>query len=370
MRIEVVSGIWPPDVGGPASHAPELASWLQARGHLVEVLVTAAGPPAEEAYPVRWVSRRLPVGVRHAAVVKTLAARARRADVVYATSMLGRSAVATALTRTPLVVKLTSDPAFERARRRGVVDGAVADFQTIAGGTTVGALRAARNATLGRAAHVVCPSSFMAELAISWGVPEERVTVLPNPAPRPEEAAPIELADRPALVFAGRLTPAKDLGVAVRALALVPEATLTIAGDGAERAPLEALAAELGVAERVRFAGALPRADVLGLMAAADLVVLSSAWENFPHGLVEALAMGTPVVATRTGGVPEIVEDGRNGLLVEPGNIGAFAAAIEAFLSDRPLQDRLRAAAAPSIARFEQDAVYGALEQILKAAAA
>jgi glycosyltransferase involved in cell wall biosynthesis len=370
MKVEIVSGIWPPDVGGPASHAPELASWLRGRGHHVEALVTADRAPADESYPVRWVSRRLPVGVRHAAVVKALAARARHADVVYATSMLGRSAVATALTRTPLVVKLTSDPAFERARRRGVVGGAVADFQTSAGGTTVGALRAARNATLGRAAHVVCPSTFMAELAISWGVPEERVTVLPNPAPRPEEAAAISLADRPALVFAGRLTPAKDLGVALRALALVPEATLTIAGDGAERAALEALAAEVGVGDRVRFVGALPRADVLGLMAAADLVVLSSAWENFPHGLVEALAMGTPVVATRTGGVPEIVEDGLNGLLVEPGNVGAFAAAVEAYLSDGRLQDRLREAAAPSVVRFDQDAVYGQLEQILATAAA
>src|SRR5207237_10742352 len=122
-------------------------------------------------------------------------------------------------------------------------------------------------------------------------VPEQRLSARRSPAPMPDDAAPIEPADRPALVSAGRLPPAKDLGVAVRALALVPEATLTIAGDGGERAPLEALAAELGVAERVRFAGALPRADVLGLMAAADLVVLSSSWENFPHGLVEALAM-------------------------------------------------------------------------------
>src|SRR5205085_509865 len=85
MKIEIVSGIWPPDVGGPASHAPELAAWLRARGHAVEALVTAAAPPAPEDYPVRWVSRSLPAGVRHAEVVRTLAARARHADVVYAT---------------------------------------------------------------------------------------------------------------------------------------------------------------------------------------------------------------------------------------------------------------------------------------------
>jgi glycosyltransferase involved in cell wall biosynthesis len=369
VRIEIVSGIWPPDVGGPASHAPELASWLQGRGHVVEALVTAVRPPAAEHYPVRWVSRGLPVGVRHAAVVRALTARARCADVIYSTGMLGRTTVAAALARTALVIKLTSDPAFERARRRGIVADGLVEFQSRPGGPAITALRAARNATVRRAAHVVCPSSFMAELAVSWGVPEERVTVLPNATPLPEEAVPAHLADRPALVFAGRLTPQKDLDVALQALALIPEATLTVAGEGAERPRLEALCHELGLGGRVHFVGALPRAEVLGLMRAADVVVLSSAWENFPHGLVEALAMGTPVIATRAGGVLEIVEDGRNGLLVESGDAPAFAAAVRMFLADTALQERLRAAAAPSVARFQQDAVYGRLEEILRAVA-
>ncbi len=368
MRIEIVSGIWPPDVGGPASHAPEVAAWLRARGHHVEAFVTAAAAPAAEAYPVRFVSRSLPVGARHVEAVRGLWARARHADVVYATGMIGRSTLATALARTPLVLKLTSDPAFERASRRGFVRGEVTDFQSAPTAASVAVLRKARNTVVRRAAHVVCPSSFMAELAVSWGVPAERVTVLPNPAPLAEEAVLARLQDRPALVFAGRLTPQKDLDIALRALALVPAATLTVIGEGGERPRLEALSHELGLVGRVRFTGAVPRGQVLGLMQAADVVVLTSAWENFPHGLVEALAMGTPVIATRTGGVPEIVEDGRNGLLVPPGDAAAFAAAVNAFLADRGLRERLRAAARPSVARFDQDAVYGRLEEILRTA--
>src|SRR5436305_2096331 len=130
-----------------------------------------------------------------------------------------------------------------------------------------------------------------------------------------------------------------------------------VAGDGAERAELEALARELGLEARVRFAGARPRAEVLGLMRAADAVVLSSAWENFPHGLVEALAMGTPVVATRVGGVAEIVQDGKNGLLVEPGDPDAFADALRRLLGEPELRARLRAAAAPSVEQYDQDRV-------------
>ena len=123
MRILIVSGIWPPDVGGPASHAPELADFLRGHGHAVEVVTTADAEPAPEPYRVDWVSRRLPVGVRHAAVAERIRSRARGADVVYATSMIGRAAGGTAAARRPLVIKLTTDEAYERARRRGLYDG-------------------------------------------------------------------------------------------------------------------------------------------------------------------------------------------------------------------------------------------------------
>ena len=79
MRVLVVSGIWPPDVGGPASHAPEVAAFLAGRGHRVEVVTTADAPPAAEAYPVRFVPRRLPPGARHARGVELIGASVQKA---------------------------------------------------------------------------------------------------------------------------------------------------------------------------------------------------------------------------------------------------------------------------------------------------
>src|SRR5581483_11332892 len=129
VRVLVVSGIWPPDVGGPASHGPEVAAFLAGRGHEVEAVITADRSPGPQPYPVRWVSRSLPPGLRHAAGVRLVAERARRADVVYATGMVGRSSLGSTLARTPLVVKLTADPAYERARRWGLWRGSLEDFQ-------------------------------------------------------------------------------------------------------------------------------------------------------------------------------------------------------------------------------------------------
>ena len=183
MKVLIVSGIWPPDVGGPASHAPELAAFLRDRGHEVAVVTTADAAPAPEPYRVDWVSRGVPIGVRHLAVAERVRSRARGADVVYATSMIGRAALGTAAARRPLVIKLTTDEAYERARRRGLYDGDMDAFQSVEGDLRIAALRRARNAALGRAARVVCPSAYLCQMAVSWGVPAERTLVVPNPAP-------------------------------------------------------------------------------------------------------------------------------------------------------------------------------------------
>jgi glycosyltransferase involved in cell wall biosynthesis len=99
-----------------------------------------------------------------------------------------------------------------------------------------------------------------------------------------------------------------------------------------------------------------------------DAALLSSRWENFPHVAVEALAVGTPVIATAVGGVPEIVRDGVNGLLVPPDDPTALAAAIARLLDDAALRGRLAAAAAPSVEWLASERLLGEIEATLERA--
>jgi glycosyltransferase involved in cell wall biosynthesis len=371
MRILIVSGIWPPDVGGPASHAPEVAAFLNERGHDVKVVITADRAPAVESYPVHWVSRSLPKGVVHARALSTISAHARTSDVVYTTGMFARTAAACTLMRTRSVVKLTGDPAFERMRWRGTFAGGLEEFWRGSGGLESAALRALRTATLRAATGIVCPSAYMREAVISWGVPADRVAVLPNPVPRVPAPIDREAARRRLgvdsqvlLAFAGRFGPQKALDVALDAVAAVESVTLLLAGEGDGTEDLRRRAEPLG--ERVRFLGPLARDDVLELFAAADASVLPSAWENLPHAVLESLAVGTPVLATAVGGVPEIVADGVNGLLIPGGDRAAFTTAVARFAGDRQLRDRLRAGAEESVERFSPERVYAELEAILQ----
>jgi glycosyltransferase involved in cell wall biosynthesis len=372
LKVLIVSGIWPPDVGGPASHAPDLADFLHEHGHEVEVVTTADAAPSPRAYPVRAVPRRHRPGVRHYRGAALVHQRARENDVVYTTGMFGRSALGATLARKPYVVKLTADPAFERSRRRGLVSGDVEQFQRSSGGPAVAALRRARDLELRRAAHVFTPSAYLRTLTIAWGVAADRVSVLPNPAPRiPELPARDELKrsfglNGATIAFAGRLTAQKSLARALEAVAETEDVRFVIAGDGPDREPLERRAHELGLAERVRFIGPQPRTRVVELFRAADATILSSSWENFPHTVVEALAVGTPVLAMDAGGVAEVVRDGVNGLLVPAGDTTALAGAVRRYFADDALRTRLRAAAVESVRNYAPERVFGELEATLK----
>jgi glycosyltransferase involved in cell wall biosynthesis len=371
VKVVVVSGIWPPDVGGPASHAPALAAALLEAGHAVRVVTTAEQAPAPQPYPVRWVSRGRPAPLRHLAVVREVLRAARGADRVYATTMVRRAALGAALARRPLVVKLVADEAYERERRAGRFAGTLEQFQRHHGGLRVRLLRATRNAALRRARRVLVPSAYLRSIAVGWGLDPERVAVVPNPAPEVpahptrEEARAALAVDGLALGAAGRLTAQKALGDALEALARVPGAGLLVRGDGPERAALADRAAELGVADRVRFLGAGTREDVLVLFRAVDVALLPSAWENLPHTLLEALAAGTPVIATSVGGIPEVVRDGENGLLVPPGDADALVAAIDRVLHDDAFRASLAAAAAPSVEQLAEPRILSRIVQAI-----
>jgi glycosyltransferase involved in cell wall biosynthesis len=367
MRILLLTGIWPPDVGGPATHGPDVVRFLLDRGHRLRVVTMADGEPTDRPCRVDTVSRRLPFPLRYGLVAAKGAGAARGADVVYATATYAAAAMASTAARRPLVAKLVSDPAYERARRYGLERGSLESFQERRGrGAEL--LKRLRTRALRRARTIVVPSAYLAEIATGWGLDRGRIVVLTNPAPVLEAVEPEPLPPG-TFVFAGRLTAQKDLGVAIDAVATLPGARLVLVGDGPERDRLERHAAAVGVNGRVAFVGARPRPDVIRHLAGATAALLPSAWENLPHAAVEALAAGIPVVATAVGGVPEVVHDGENGLLVEPGSPELLAAAMRRVLEEDGLRDRLAAAAAPSVAGISRDAVYGRLEELLVEAA-
>lgn len=151
--------------------------------------------------------------------------------------------------------------------------------------------------------------------------------------------------DAPVLATVGALIPRKGQRFVIEALPVLPGAILLLAGRGEDEAMLHRLAAQLGVAERVRFLGPVPHADLPILLNAADVLVLPSSSEGLANAWVEALACGTPVVTTPIPGAQELITDPDWGRLV-PRNGPAIAAAVSALLAERPSPGRVQEAVA------------------------
>jgi len=229
----------------------------------------------------------------------------------------------------------------------------------------------AQDAVFARAAAILCVSGRAADELVASGIPEARVRAVPlgiDPPPAP----PPPLGRRRAIVFVGRLVRDKgvlDLLDAFGRLA-IDDAELVVVGDGPLRSRLEAVARTLRPARRVRFVGAVPHADVGRHLRDARVVVVPSWREERGRVVLEAMANGAPVVAARTGGIPESVADGVNGLLVPVRDQRALAAAIDRVLRDDRLAASfagagLRAAAGHSIDRLA-DATLDAYTRALR----
>lgn len=196
--------------------------------------------------------------------------------------------------------------------------------------------------TLGRAAAVIAVAENLAEAMRGAGVPPSKIRVIENgvdtdrfqPRSRSEARTRLGVPPAPPLFLAiGKLAPVKGFDLLLDAFAPFRErALLWIVGEGPERAALEERAGRLGLGPSVRFLGPLPAEALRDPFAASDAFVLSSRDEGCPNVVLEALASGRPVAATRVGQVPYLVEEGRNGALASPGSPEELRQAMERVL--------------------------------------
>jgi len=387
VKIAQVSTRFPPGPGGVERHVAEISARLGARGHSVEVYTSELyrefpwerlppSVPREESRPFGRVHRlrvtSLP-GPLHYPFLRGLpAALARdRPDLVHVHTF-GTHQVALArrysrASGTPFVLTAHFHPIWSieggwvRHRIRGFYD------------------RVLARPIVRAAARVIVQTREEERLLRVLGLDLPPVAIIP-PGYSPLPAPPIPGGFRsrysipgPYVLFVGRLASNKGLLPLLDAYAPFarrhPEATLVLVGtDGGMQAAVEARAAALGLGSRLRVLGHIEEDGVLAdAYRGARLTVLPSDYEAFGLVLLESLAQGTPVVASRVGGIPEFVEDGRAGLLVTPGDVAGLGEAISRLWEDEPLAKRFGEYGREQIVpRYTWDRVVDGLEQVYR----
>jgi glycosyltransferase involved in cell wall biosynthesis len=334
-------------IGGMQNHTAELTRALDRRG-VVQTVVTTRPPTAPHFQRLggnaRVIRLGLPVrrfrqlyGPQAAIVAPVLASRA---DLVHVhlgedLAVLPVGAAAARLHRLPLVLTVHTSLRHTLA----VSDLRSAVLKTLGGPIERWGERSAE------AVVVITPR--LCRLLLSDGVDEDRVHVIPpgvNPSlfDGPFED-PFAGVGRPRVLFVGRLAPQKGVRNLVAAAGLLedPSAQVLLVGDGPERPALEREAERIGLGDRLHFLGFVAHDRLPAVLAHADLLVLPSLYEELGTVLLEAMQAGLPIVASKTGGIPDVIEDGVNGLLVPPGEPELLARAIDRLLADRGLAYRL-----------------------------
>jgi len=365
MKVLIATGIYPPEGGGPATYSKTLFEQLGSHDITPTVL------------PFREV-KKYPKIIRHIAYFFLALKKASKSDVVYAQDpvSVGLPAwLASFILRKPFVLKMVGDYAWEQATQRFNYQGTIEAFQDENLPFFASTLRAIERFVAQRAVYVIVPSKYLGTIVKKWSVPKNKIHVIYNGIHKDEVG--LKQVIRGLLRFKGklivspgRLVPWKGFEALLRVHASLqkkhPDLVLLIIGAGPDLEKLEALSKQLKTQDSVIFTGNVENAVALRYMRAADVFVLNTKYEGFSHFLLEASAIGVPIVTTAVGGNPELIDNGVNGFLVKPDDKKALEERINALLVSPDLRAKISQSAKRKVATFSVEQMVTETARILK----
>lgn len=342
MKLLIATGLYPPEIGGPATYTKLLEEKLPAFGYEVTALPFST-------------SRHLPKVLRHVHFFLQLLKKGRAMDVLYAQDTVSvgfPTLLAAKLLRKPFVVRVPGDYAWEQSVQRFGVTDTIDEFQTKRQPFKVRVLQKIQSTVTKNASLAISPSKYFTDLVGKWGGAADRNITIYNGVDLHILPAAVDKPAGKVMVTAGRLVEWKGIDGLIQIVSELPDWHLVIIGDGPDRNLLEATVQELQVADRVTFTGSVTRAEVFGWCVAADAFVLNTYFESFSYQVVEAMHSGTPTIVTNVGSLPELIDDGIEGILATPGDLAAIKAHIVSTISETDVWAARTAAAQKKVEDF------------------
>ena len=387
LKILICTGIYPPDIGGPATYSKLLFEELPKMG--IETRVLSFGEV-----------RHLPKILRHFVYFIKVLKMGRRADIIYAQDPVSvglPAMLAAKILRKKFILKVVGDYAWEQFQNKKSNLSAdrqdlkskkfkfitLEEFQTKKFDFKTEMRRKIQKYVARNAIKIIVPSNYLKKIVLQWGVDEYKIKVIYNAfdAPFLEETKE-ELRKKlnlsgTILISAGRLVPWKGFDALIEIMTEIikeiPDAKLYIIGSGPEEknlkskiSNLSAGEAGLKINENVFLAGQISHDDVLKYFKAGDIFVLNTGYEGFSHFLLEAMAMEILVVTTNVGGNVELIENAKEGILVDYNNKEELKKRIIELAKNEPQRYELTEKAKIKVTEFNKQKMLEETVKILK----
>jgi glycosyltransferase involved in cell wall biosynthesis len=369
-RILILSGVFPPDIGGPTTFLDPLAKELIKNGYAVRVL-TFGRSEAKYPYPVNKVSKAWPGPLRSFIFLKKGLWFGLWSDIIYNQDLYTAGLTALVIKkvlRKKLVTRFVGDSAWEKSSVERLVNDDVMTFQEKKYSFKIEWRKKIRKKILTNSDKIIVASNFLKQVALKIGLPKEKIKVIYNsidflkmePSLSEREALRKKMGlEGKILLTIARLTPWKGVDMLIE---LMPDLVrrygqikLVVVGQGPELKNLKRLTQELKIENNIYFAGKANRQQVNDYLFASDLFLLNTNYEGMSHLLLEAMKAGVPIITTPVGGNPETIKDGRTGLLVEYWNKKKWLEAIDRILNSPALAEELIKNARDNSKRFSWD---------------
>lgn len=318
-KILICTGIYPPDIGGPATYSKMLFEELPKIGMEAEILSFGA-------------VRRLPKIIRHFSFFLKALKMAKKADIIFAQDPVSvglPSYLAAKFAGKKFILKIVGDYAWEQSQQKENFI-TLEEFQKRKFDFKTELRRKIQKFVAKRADKVIVPSEYLKKTVLAWKIKEFKIKVIYNAfdfseiiESKEEIRKKLNLSGT-VIISSGRLVPWKGFGALVEIIPelvkKIPDINLVIIGDGPESPNLKSQISNLGLDDKIILTGQLPHRDLLHYLTAGDIFVLNTGYEGFSHLILEAMAMGIPIIATSVGGNPELIEDGKSGALTKYGD--------------------------------------------------
>src|SRR3989338_5563172 len=280
-----------------------------------------------------------------------------------------RILIVTKILRKKFILKIVGDYAWEQGVQRFEVKEILDDFLNKKYGINVEVLRKIEKFVANHTEKIIVPSEYLKKVVSAWGVNPNKIKVIYNAFDFKDFEHTLRRPTSKLIVSAGRLVPWKGFGTLIeimpKILREVPDAKLIIIGDGPERHKLKLQVATWWLGRQVELIGNLPHKKVLEYLASADAFISNTAYEGFSHQILEAMAIGAPVITTNVCGNPELVENNVSGILVEFNDKEAIKNSILKLLKDEKLTQKLTSAAFQKSKQFSKERMINETIKIL-----
>jgi len=359
-KILLVAGIFPPDIGGPATYTKKVADELTERGSLVNVICYAnEKKDSFEPYYIKRIFRYRSRLARYGAYFWNLISLMKKNDIVYCQGPMSAGlpcTLASLVTGKEFFLKVVGDPSWEMARNKKITTDNIDEFQERKSFSFIArVMRAVQKFVCHRSKLIIVPSLYLKGIVKQWGIDDNKIEVIYNATNLPVIDKK-ESSDRPTILSVGRLVDWKGfdqlIDLMTEMIKETPKLLLLIVGDGPLKNELQNKIDDLDLNDNIRLTGKVSKDEVFQYMQSADVFVLNTSYEGLPHIVLEAMAARLPVIITRVGGNVEVVNDGENGFLYNLGDIDDLKKKIELLLSDKNLGKRLSNTAYKNVQQY------------------